>query len=148
MHPSPYPICPFGSFCTLYKLKLNCGIHVQGVGRVLDRGGWFTMETVCHLSWAMECYISAADRWLTYIYSTLHPITSVLVLTSSKTTHWHTVCSWNRIKVVYFRAVYMARVAETLAAIECRSWVRARSLVLFCLSPYPVWAVEFTTYYR
>ena len=106
MHPSPYPICPFGSFCTLYKLKLNCGIHVQGVGRVLDRGGWFTMETVCHLSWAMECYISAADRWLTYIYSTLHPITSVLVLTSSKTTHWHTVCGWKRINVVYFRAVY------------------------------------------
>ena len=33
------------------------------------------------------------------------------------------------------------------STLERRSWVRARSLVLFPLSPYPVWAVEFTIYY-
>ena len=35
------------------------------------------------------------------------------------------------------------------SAIERRSWVQVwvRSLVLFPLSPYPVWAVKFTTYY-
>ena len=33
------------------------------------------------------------------------------------------------------------------SAIERRSWVRALSLVLFPLPPYPVWAVEFSTYY-
>ena len=32
------------------------------------------------------------------------------------------------------------------SAIQRRSWVRARSLVLFPLSPYPVWAVKFTTF--